>query len=56
MDIKVVGSSSKGNSYVVKHQGESLLLEAGVEMSWLRKATGFSVSAAVGCLISHRHL
>lgn len=56
MKIKAIASSSKGNSYIVELFGEILLLEAGVSLSKLRKASGFIVSSAVGCLISHGHL
>ena len=56
MEFQAVASSSKGNSYCVRQKASLLLLEAGVEVSRIQMATGFSVSAAMGCLISHRHL
>ena len=47
--IDVIGSSSKGNAYLI-HEGErSLLLEAGMNLK------GIDLSTTDGCLITHEH-
>ena len=56
MELTVIGSSSKGNSYALESDGELLLIEAGVRLSMVRKSIGFRLSTAVGCLVSHGHL
>lgn len=48
------GSSSKGNGYLLEGEKETLLIEAGLPISRVRKAVP-DWSKVVGCLISHRH-
>lgn len=52
MDIKVYGSSSAGNSYVISDGESSLMLEAGINLNKMRDVNWQSV---VGCLITHEH-
>ena len=54
-DIKVIGSSSKGNSYLLLTKDESLIIEAGVKYQEILRALSFKLSNVVGCLISHEH-
>lgn len=57
MKLRVLGSSSRGNGYLLQSEttGEVLILEAGVRLSEVKKALGFDISHIVGCLISHEH-
>lgn len=55
MKLIVIGSSSKGNAYALAGEKETLLLEAGVPFSKVRKALSYATSNVVGCCISHRH-
>ena len=55
MKLIVIGSSSKGNAYALAGEKETLLLEAGVPFSRVRKALSYSTANIVGCCISHRH-
>lgn len=56
MDLIVIGSSSKGNSYALRAEsGEILLLEAGVPLREVKKAIGYQTSKVEACLCSHRH-
>lgn len=48
------GSSSKGNGYLLEGEKETLLIEAGLPISRVRKAVP-DWSRVVGCIISHRH-
>lgn len=52
MIIKVLGSSSDGNCYIVN--GE-LLLDAGVPIKEIKKGLDFNVSNVKGALITHSH-
>lgn len=56
MKLKVLGSSSKGNCYLLTSStGETLLVEAGIDFKEVRKALDFKISNVVGCLITHEH-
>lgn len=48
------GSSSKGNGYLLEGKNETLLIEAGLPISRIRRAVP-DWTKVVGCLISHRH-
>lgn len=50
-----IASSSAGNAYVLKMDGGSLLLDCGVSIDAIQKATNFLVSKLCGCLITHAH-
>lgn len=52
MEIKVYGSNSAGNSYVISDGESSLMLEAGVTLNKIRDVDWQSI---VGCLITHEH-
>jgi phosphoribosyl 1,2-cyclic phosphodiesterase len=56
MLLKVLGSSSSGNSYLLKSSsGEVLMLEAGIKISEIKKALDFDISKIAGCILSHSH-
>ena len=55
MELKVLGSSSNGNCYILDNGKEALLLEAGVRFQEVKKALGYNLRKVVGCLITHRH-
>ncbi|WP_279167794.1 MBL fold metallo-hydrolase [Muribaculum intestinale] len=56
MQLKVIGSSSKGNAYVLDGQQESLVIEAGIKLKEVKRAIGFdNLPKVVGCIISHSH-
>ncbi|WP_127580930.1 MBL fold metallo-hydrolase [Paenibacillus koleovorans] len=55
IDILPLASSSAGNAYRVSDGHTTLLLEAGIRFSDIRKALGFQVSSIEGCLITHEH-
>lgn len=55
MEIKVLGSSSKGNAYLVTGGRTSLLLDAGLSYNELQKKSNFKLSSVDGCLITHEH-
>jgi len=53
--IKVVGTGSKGNSYIIEAGEEILLLECGLNIREIKKALNFDLSKVVGCLVTHSH-
>lgn len=55
MELKIFGSSSKGNCYILDNGKEQLIIEAGVKVDEIKKALNFDVSNVVGCLITHEH-
>jgi phosphoribosyl 1,2-cyclic phosphodiesterase len=55
MKLKVLGSSSKGNSYILESESQVLVIEAGIRLSEVKKAIGFDVNKIVGVLVSHEH-
>lgn len=55
MKLKVLGSSSAGNCYLIESKGQTLVLEAGVKLIEIKKAVGFDLSRIKGVLITHEH-
>lgn len=57
MKLTVIGSSSKGNGYVIttNNKSESLIIEAGVKLLEVKKAVDFKISSISGCIVSHQH-
>ena len=52
--IKVIGSSSKGNSYVITSNGHHLIVELGCAFKEVLAAIDWRVEKVAGCLASHR--
>lgn len=55
MKLKVLGSSSNGNGYILDNGTEALLIECGVPFQGVQKAVDFDIARIVGCLVSHEH-
>jgi len=55
MELHVLGSSSKGNCYILKTDTGSLLIEAGIPFKEIKKALDFDLSDIMGCLVTHEH-
>jgi len=55
MKLKVLGSSSTGNGYILENDTEALIIEAGIRLSTVKKALGFNISKIAGALVSHEH-
>lgn len=56
MKLKVLGSSSSGNCYLLENETECLVIECGIKFSEVKKALDFNVSKIVGVLVTHEHL
>lgn len=55
MKLKVIGTGSQGNAYILSNENEALLIECGVNINDIKKALNFDLSKVVGCIISHEH-
>ncbi|MFV0519750.1 MAG: MBL fold metallo-hydrolase [Lachnospirales bacterium] len=55
MKLKVLGSSSKGNCYLLENDNECLIIEAGIHINEVKKALDYNIKKLVGCVISHEH-
>lgn len=55
MNLIVVGSSSRGNAYLLDNGKTALLIECGVAFKEIQKALNFQIHRVAGCLISHEH-
>lgn len=55
MFLKCLGSSSKGNCYLLGSEKECLILECGVRMQEVKKALHFDLRKVVGCIATHGH-
>lgn len=55
MRLQVLGSSSKGNCYIL-HVGEvAIVLECGIRFYEVKKALDFNISKVKCCLLTHSH-
>ncbi len=55
MVIKVLGSGSSGNCYILESDTEALIIEAGVPLKEVKIALGFNIRKIVGVVVSHSH-
>lgn len=55
MKIKVLGSSSRGNCYLLQLKKETLILECGINYKDILKGLDFNLESVIGCLVTHEH-
>ena len=55
MELKVIGSGSKGNAYILENKDEALLIECGVNFKDIKTAFNFDFRKVVGAIVSHEH-
>lgn len=55
MILKVLGSGSLGNCYILESDTEALIIEAGVPLKEVKIALGFNIRKIVGVVVSHSH-
>ena len=56
MQLKIISSSSSGNSYLLTNGKETLVVEAGMPFKKVKEALNFDISHLVGVVCSHAHL
>lgn len=54
--LKVLGSSSKGNGYVLECDNEKIIIELGVKWNEIAKGVGYDMRNVSACLVTHKHL
>jgi len=55
MNLKVIGSGSSGNAYILETETGSLMIECGLPFRKIQQALDFNLSNIQACLISHEH-
>lgn len=55
MKLQILGSSSKGNCYLLHGSKSILMLECGVHIKEIKKALNFNLTNVCGCLCTHEH-
>lgn len=55
MVLKVIGTGSKGNAYLLENEQEALLIECGVNIKAIKQALKFNLRKLVGCIVTHEH-
>lgn len=55
MILKVLGSSSAGNCYLLENEKETLIIEAGLRFDFIQRGLKFNLRKVAGCLVSHEH-
>ena len=55
MELKVIKTGSKGNAYLLSHDDQQLLLDAGARYGDIMQALGFWSRGLLGALITHEH-
>ena len=55
MRLKVIGSGSSGNCYILESDTEALVVEAGVNPKFVKKELDYKVSKISGVIATHRH-
>ncbi|WP_343302885.1 MBL fold metallo-hydrolase [Chitinophaga niabensis] len=54
MELRVIGSNSAGNAYLLKGETETLLIECGVQFRKIKEALQFNLQG-VSCIVTHCH-
>jgi len=55
MRLKIIGSNSKGNAYLLESKTDSLLIECGVRFQQIKQALDWNINKLVGCIVTHGH-
>lgn len=55
MRLKILGSNSSGNCYILEGRSSALIIECGVSVERIKKALKFNLSKVAGCIVTHQH-
>lgn len=55
MKLRVLGSGSSGNTYLLESDTECLILDAGISFMEVKKALNFDIRKIVGVIVTHCH-
>lgn len=53
--LKVVGSGSKANTYLLETKDETLILDLGCKWNDILECLNFKIDKVVGVLVTHSH-
>lgn len=53
--LKVLGSSSKGNCYLLTCNDETLILDCGVPIMEIKKGLNWNIGGIAGVVVTHAH-
>lgn len=56
MQLKIIGTGSKGNAYILENENEALLIECGIGIKEIKQALGFNLNKVRGCMVTHEHM
>ena len=55
MKLKVLGSSSSGNCYILEASDGALVIECGMPLLEVKKALDFKIGRIAGAIVTHQH-
>ncbi|WP_313386930.1 MBL fold metallo-hydrolase [Chishuiella sp.] len=55
MQLKILGTGSSGNCYILENNKEALIIELGLSFSKIKQALDFNLDKVVGALVTHEH-
>lgn len=55
MQLKIIGSSSAGNSYLLESETEVLIIELGVNFKQIKQELNFNLKKVAGAVVTHSH-
>lgn len=56
MELHTINTGSRGNSAILEHNNDKILLDAGVSLKQVEIEVGFSLASINGVLTTHHHL
>lgn len=55
LSLTTIATGSTGNCYLLNSESETLVIEAGVRFSEVKKALGWNITRIVGLIVTHSH-
>lgn len=55
MKLKVLGSGSSGNCYLLEHENQTLIIDCGISIKDIKRGLDWDLSKVVGVVASHGH-
>lgn len=55
LTLKVLGSSSKGNCYLLTYNKETLILDCGISIKEIKKGLNWNIGGVKGVVVTHAH-
>lgn len=55
MELRIVGTGSAGNCYILHSKNEALIIDCGMPFKDIKASLNYDLSNVVGCLVDHSH-